>query len=551
MKSETMDIKFDNKQRLQRIKDAKTKIFDLIIIGGGITGAGIALDAALRGLSTLLVEKKDFAAGTSSKSTKLIHGGLRYLKQLEFGLVKETGLERAVAHQNIPHLVHPEKMLLPIVQKGTFNKFSAMLAISFYDLLAKVPANDRRQSYNKRKTLNLEPLLNPSILKSSIQYSEYRTDDARLTIELIKASRREGADAFNYMEVQDFIYTENQVSGVKCIDGTTGEHYVFKGNQVVSAAGPWVDKLRVLDKSKNGKSLQLTKGVHIVLPKEKLPLNSSVYFDAFDGRMLFAIPRGKVTYVGTSDTNYEGNLDKIVCTTKDANYIIDAVNHMFEVNNLTISDITSTWAGLRPLIHEDGKSPSELSRKDEIFISNTKLISIAGGKLTGYRKMAERIVDLVIKNNKTLPKVKCMTKNYKIHADSLVDYNAYEEYTKTLLSEDHKFTMTPYKAWYLATNYGKNATEIIKMANSKSTVRSEALLAAEIEYCLRYESCYEPDDFFNRRSGRLYFDIESIYQNIDFIVKEFSNHFEWNPKTEEKMKAKSIKFIKEVSQIED
>ena len=377
------DIKFSNKDRKSRLSKASKTEYDLIVIGGGITGVGIALDASLRGIKTLLLEKRDYASGTSSKSTKLIHGGLRYLKQLDFGLVRESGLERAVAHRNAPHLVHPEKMLLPIVESGTFNKYSASLAISVYDLLAKVDKVDRKQSLSKSKTLEYEPLLNQDILKSGITYSEYRTDDARLTIEVLKSARRAGAESFNYMKVDSFEYSNDTISGVKCTDRVAGDEVIFKARNIVSAAGPWVDQLRLKDGKLNNKSLHLTKGVHIVVPKEKLNIHSAVYFDAFDGRMIFAVPRGKVTYIGTSDTTYHKDLDRVLCTQEDVDYLLEKTNHMFEVAFLNRDDVISSWAGLRPLIHEDGKSPSELSRKDEIFVSDRGLISIAGGKLTG------------------------------------------------------------------------------------------------------------------------------------------------------------------------
>ena len=209
---------FSNRNRRERLLAAQKKDYDLIVIGGGITGAGISLDASLRGLKVLLVEKNDFASGTSSKSTKLIHGGLRYLKQFEFGLVRETGLERSVAHNNACHLVHPENMILPIVENGTFNKWTAGLAISVYDLMTSVPEKDRKVMMNKQAAMDIEPLLDETKLKSAIVYSEYRTDDARLTMELIKAAVRNGAEAFNYLEVVDFPTKINKEQKVVALD---------------------------------------------------------------------------------------------------------------------------------------------------------------------------------------------------------------------------------------------------------------------------------------------------------------------------------------------
>lgn len=542
------DIRFSNKDRQSRLSEAINTHYDLIVIGGGITGVGIALDAAIRGIKTLLVEKRDYASGTSSKSTKLIHGGLRYLKQLDFGLVRESGLERAVAHHNAPHLVHPEKMLLPIVESGTFNKFSASLAISVYDLLAKVDKVDRKQSLSKSKTLEYEPLLNQDILKSGITYSEYRTDDARLTIEVLKSAKRMGAESFNYIKVDAFIYDNGKITGVKCIDRIAKEEVIFKANHIVSAAGPWVDHLRLKDGTLNNKSLHLTKGVHIVVPKEKLNIQSAVYFDAFDGRMIFAVPRGNVTYIGTSDTTYNKDLDRVLCTQEDVDYLLEKTNHMFEVAFLNREDVISSWAGLRPLIHEDGKSPSELSRKDEIFISDKGLISIAGGKLTGYRKMAKRIVDLVQKRSDKSKVSRCKTKRHRLHSDSFSSYQEFKQYYTRLWKELNLPEVTENDCWYLTSTYGKNAGVILQNALSKKNITiQKAIIQAEIEFTIDYESAIYPDDFFNRRSGRIYFDIESVKNNFNFIISEFSTHYNWSTEETEGHTLRCQKLIDDVT----
>lgn len=527
--SKTKEIPFSNKDRVERIATAVDTSYDLIVIGGGITGVGIALDASLRGIKTLLVEKRDFASGTSSKSTKLIHGGLRYLKQLDFRLVRESGLERAVAHRNAPHLVHPEKMLLPIVGDGTFNKYSASIAISVYDMLAKVDKVDRKKTLNKRQTLEYEPLLNQEILKSGITYSEYRTDDARLTIEVLKAARRAGAESFNYMKVESFEYDGEHINGVKCTDRVGGKLIAFRASNIVSAAGPWADKLRLKDGALNNKSLHLTKGVHVVVPKEKLNIHSAVYFDAFDGRMLFAVPRGNVTYIGTSDTNYNKDLDRVLCTAEDIDYLLEKTNHMFEVAHVAKEDVISSWAGLRPLIHEEGKSPSELSRKDEIFVSDRGLVSIAGGKLTGYRKMAKRVVDLVQKRDDKLKKSKCKTKRHKVHVDAFDSYSAYTNFYKSLAKKINHPKVSEYKCWYLTSTYGKNAEIILQTALSNLKLPLEkAILKSEIEFTINHESTIYPDDYFNRRSGKIYFDVASVQNNFDFIIDEFAAHFQWS-----------------------
>lgn len=512
-------------------KSAQQKVFDLIVIGGGITGAGIALDAITRGLSVLLVEKSDFASGTSSKSTKLIHGGLRYLKQFEIGLVRETGTERAVVHKLAPHLVHPEKMLLPIVEDGTFGKFSASMAISVYDLLAGVEKEDRKKTLSKGQTSKQEPLLRRDILRGGVEYSEYRTDDARLTIENIKAAHRNGAVIFNYCEVTELIYDNNHVIGVRAKDHVLNTSIQFKAKHIVSATGPWVDEIRKKDKSLEGNRLRLTKGVHLVFDKSKLPLKQSIYFDDFNGRMLFAIPRGRVTYVGTSDTDYDDDKNRVVCTNTDVEYILNAANHMLEIDQLKPEDVISSWAGLRPLIQEEGKSPSELSRKDEIFESDSGFVSIAGGKLTGYRKMAERIVDLIQDRDDNLSQKKCITEYIPLAEVPIDNYNEVKKYIAKVAEYFEATNEDVYYGWYLVSNYGKSSDTILE--DLKNNIENgwpfeKALIKSEIEFCIKYESIYSPDDFFNRRTGMLYFDPQRLHDNFEFIIDCFAESFKWS-----------------------
>src|SRR5690606_30898577 len=411
--------------RDQLLERMRTEIFDLLIIGGGITGAGIALDAVSRGLKVALVEKEDFASGTSSRSTKLIHGGLRNLKQFEFGLVKEVGSERAVVHNLAPHLVIPEKMLLPLFEGKSFGYWITSIGLKIYDWLANVKKSDQRRMLTRPQTLRYEPLLKRDQIKGGAIYAEYRTDDSRLTLEIMKTAFQRGVICLNYARAENLIYDDDKkIAGLTVRDNLTGNTVEIKSTAVVNAAGPWVDDLRILDKSRKGKRLHLTKGVHIVIPHDRLPVQQAIYFDVADGRMIFAIPRGRITYVGTTDTNYDGDKDHVIATADDMTYLINAANEMFPSVQLTLDDVESSWAGLRPLIHEEGKSASELSRKDEIFESESGLVSIAGGKLTGYRKMAERVVDLVIHKHfdeRSFPE--CFTDKIKLTGNSFDTYN--------------------------------------------------------------------------------------------------------------------------------
>jgi glycerol-3-phosphate dehydrogenase len=537
--------KFSCFNREKITNNLQTTEFDLLIIGGGITGAGIALDAASRGMKVALIEKNDFASGTSSKSTKLVHGGLRYLKQFDFWLVKEVGTERAIVHELAPHLVVPEKMILPLIEGGTYGSWLTSIGLKVYDVLASVEGEDQRKMLDKDEALEKEPLLPESILNGAGYYAEYRTDDARLTLEVLKTALNYDAKIINYTEALKFIFEDSRVVGATVKNNLSNETFNIKAKYVVNATGPWVDDLRQTNHSKTGKRLHLTKGVHLVVAHNKLPVKQSVYFDVPDGRMMFAIPRGKVTYFGTTDTNYQKDKNNITTNLVDATYLISAVNNMFPEINLTLNDIQSSWAGLRPLIHEEGKSATELSRKDEIFVSETELISIAGGKLTGYRKMAERTVDLVAKKyarrfDKEFDEIK--TKEISLSGGTFKSYQEVQSYTDAIYNRIAEVDFNQKDAEYLVHNYGKQTDIILqKFDDLMHDDMQEKMLKSEVWFTINYEMTCSPTDFFMRRTGRLFFDIQSVFMYKEFVLNEFKNHFSWDEKTTEK----NLKELKE------
>ncbi|MGY8908390.1 MAG: glycerol-3-phosphate dehydrogenase/oxidase [Flavobacteriales bacterium] len=530
--------KFSYFNRQKIATDLQTTEFDLLIIGGGITGAGIALDAASRGMKVALIEKNDFASGTSSKSTKLIHGGLRYLKQFDFWLVKEVGTERAIVHKLAPHLVIPEKMILPLIDGGTYGSWLTSIGLKVYDILASVEGEDKRKMLDKEEALEQEPLLPEAILNGAGYYAEYRTDDARLTIEVLKTALDYDAKILSYTEATEFIYKEDRVVGAKVKDTISGDKFAIKAKYVVNAAGPWVDELRQINHSKIGKRLHLTKGVHLVVAHEKLPIKQSVYFDVPDGRMMFAIPRGRVTYFGTTDTNYQKDKDHVETNLVDATYLISAVNNMFPDIHISLDDVQSSWAGLRPLIHEEGKSASELSRKDEIFVSDTELISIAGGKLTGYRKMAERIVDLVGKKyerrfDKEFDEIK--TKEIVLSGGTFKNSSEVRSYIDAIHNRIAEVDFDEKDAEYLVHNYGKQTDIILqKFDDLMHDNMQEKMIIAEVWFTIHHEMACTPTDFFMRRTGRLFFDANSVNVYKTLVFSEFQKYFSWDDKTVEK-----------------
>jgi glycerol-3-phosphate dehydrogenase len=442
-------------------------------------------------------------------------------------------------------------MLLPLIEGGSYGKWLTSIGLKVYDILAQVEGDDKRQMLEKKEALKLEPLLPKKILNGAGYYAEYRTDDARLTLENIKTSLQFGTKALNYAQVTDFIYKDERVAGVKFRDGVFGGDYEVSSQYVINAAGPWVDELRSVNQSKKGKRLHLTKGVHLVFPKEKLPVQQSVYFDIPDGRMMFAIPRGKVTYIGTTDTNYNSDKDHVTTDIADAIYLITAVNHMFPDIHLELDDIISSWAGLRPLIHEEGKSASELSRKDEIFTSDTGLVSIAGGKLTGYRKMAERVVNRIAKQleedhgRKLDP---CTTDKIRLCGSDFKKFKHVKKFIAMVYDRIHDSGFSEYDAWYLVTTYGIQTETILeRYAQLNSANPFERMIRAEAQFTIAHEMALNPMDFFIRRTGRLYFDIDSVRKFMEPVLEEFQTAYGYSSEEIDAFRAEMERELKEHS----
>ena len=521
-------MQFSYSSRDQITSSLGSEHYDLLVIGGGITGCGIALDAALRGMKVALVEKSDFASGTSSRSTKLIHGGLRYLKQMEFKLVRDVGTERAIVYKNARHVVIPEKMLLPIVKNGSLGKGPTSLALWVYDYLAGVKKDELRKMLSKEQTLAEEPLLNKEKVTAGGVYYEYRTDDSRLVIELAKSAVAHSALCLNYAEVKELIYDDSRmVCGVKVSDNISGKSFDIRATKIVNAAGPFVDLIRKTDQSLFGKRLQLTKGVHIVFPYEKLPLQRAAYFDVSDGRMIFAIPRDGITYVGTTDTVYNQDIDHPHPSLNDVEYLIKAVNEMFPTVRLALKDVISSWAGLRPLIYEDGKSPSELSRKDEIIVSASGLLSIAGGKLTGYRLMAKKVADIVAKDllseAKNFPP--SSTQTYQLSGGEFKSDKDLQDFLTTTVTDVANQYLPNYFLHRWVFRYGRNTSQILELAETVKNRYAHAeqvALAAEMQYSFDNEMVANEIDFAVRRTGMIYFDKIRLDRNLSFINEYFS-----------------------------
>lgn len=524
---------FDRETIERNLQEEK---FDLVIVGGGITGAGIALDATTREMNVALVEMGDFASGTSSRSTKLVHGGLRYLQQFEIKEVADLGKERAIVYENGPHVTTPEWMMLPFHKGGNMGKTTASFGIRLYDYLAGVKKNERRKILSAKETLAKNPFVKKDGLKGSGYYVEYRTDDARLTIEVMKKAVELGANAINYTKAEHFLYDDNkQVVGVTVTDRLTGKAYDIKGHRVINAAGPWVDKVRKLDYATNNKHLRLTKGIHLVIDKKKFPMEQAVYFDTPDGRMVFAIPRDKKVYVGTTDTVYDEAVINPKALESDHNYVIKAINYMFPDVHITEKDIESSWAGVRPLIYEEGKDPSEISRKDEVWFSESGLITMAGGKLTGYRKMAEKLLDDVSKTltKETGKKYKpVQTKHLPISGGDIGGSEQLESFLSKKAKEgNNRFGWTLEEGREIAKRYGSNIDQLFTYAQEHKEQEESTLpnsLYAELRYSIQHEAVTTPIDFLLRRTGYLLFDMPYLLEWKDAVIDEMAKQFHWS-----------------------
>jgi glycerol-3-phosphate dehydrogenase len=511
--------------RKERIEKLEADCFDVLVVGGGITGAGIALDAVQRGMKVALVEMRDFASGTSSRSTKLIHGGLRYLKQGDFGLVNEVGRERAIVHKLAPQLVHPDRMLLPLVKNGNYGFLLTAVGLAVYDFLAGVNRRDRKRMLGVKQTLRTEPLLNSEGLKGAGFYAEYRTDDARLTLAVLTKAVEKGAVVLNYAKVVAFTNEGDQMTGARVCDEETGQVFHVKARVVVGAVGPWTDELRLMNDRSVKRVIRHTKGIHLVVPRSKIPIQYTVYFDHSDGRMLFAIPRDEKVYLGTTDTDYHGSLEEPSVTRSDATYVLDAVNRMFPSAHLQLSDVESSWAGVRPLIEQPGKSASSVSRRDEVFTTPNGMLLIAGGKLTGYRKMAERIVQRVALSLGV--RRPSLTHRTQLTGSEYASYASVENHINAIVELWAHIRITPEQARYLVHTYGRCADAIIEGMDGEGEWEWQ-MIRSELKYCVENEFVEHAVDYYERRSGRLFFNVQSLHRYGHDIVQELAKLKGWS-----------------------
>ena len=482
----TNSSRIDARHRARSFASLEQQRFDLIVIGGGVTGAGIARDAALRGLSVALVEARDFASGTSSRSSKMIHGGLRYLPQGHVALVRETASERQILRRIAPHLSKPDQFTIP-TRSATA---SAMLRAGLwvYERLGKVPAVERHVAVDAVELARREPAMNTVGLHGAVIYTEFLTDDARLVVANVRDAQAAGATVVSHAAVDTLLQDKGPVIGVTVRSTLPGDSLGARvlGRLVISAAGIWVDQVRRLEAGQVDARLVLSRGIHLVLHRDRLPVNHTVILPTRDKRMAFAVPRGRFTYLGTTDVfhdqpEYWPEFDR-----SDVDYLCAAAQRSLRTAPIADDDIVAMWSGIRPLVLEPGKKPGEVSRKDAIWTSPAGLVSVAGGKLSAYRAMAEHVVDLAAKRLER-PTRPCSTATRPLPGGE-----------RTLSSSDvARLSPDADAAERLARLYGDEAASIAADGGD---------VAAEARHAVICEGAATLEDYWVRRSARAWFD---------------------------------------------
>jgi glycerol-3-phosphate dehydrogenase len=381
------------REREDNLRAMARESFDLVVVGGGITGAGVARDASLRGIRVALLEQGDFANGTSSRSSKIIHGGVRYLEYLQLGMVRESALERSVLRRIAPHLVHALPFLYPVFAGESLLK--VRMGLRLFDFMAGARGDERSVRLDAGGTRERLPGLRDP-LKGAVLYPEFITDDARFTFANIASAAAHGARVLSYARVDTFLFRGGRVVGVAVRDLETNERFEVLGAVTVNAAGPWVPDLHAAASlSALPEEIVRSKGAHILLDRDRLPIRAATFLRSPGGRRGLVMPRGPWVYVGTSDEEYSGDVARPRAEPAEVMDLLAMAAECFPTAGLTARDVHASWAGVRPLVHQPGKSTRETSRHDHVWLSAPGLVTVAGGKLTTYRRMARRILEAV------------------------------------------------------------------------------------------------------------------------------------------------------------
>ena len=510
--------------RARNIERLRREPFDVLVIGGGINGAAVARDAAMRGLRVALVEKGDFASGTSSKSSKLIHGGVRYLQQRDFRLVRVACRERDLLRRRLaPHLVQPLAFLFPVYRGDPVGFVTLGLGMWLYDLLAAFRNIQAHRMIRSKHLKRIEPQLRADGLRGAALYYDCVTDDARLTLETILAAHEEGAVVANYLELQEFVKAGGRLTGAVVADRFGNGETEIRARCVVNVTGPWADHVRRLDDPAAPPCLRLTKGAHILVPRERVGNTHAVVMRSpRDHRVLFTIPWGAHALVGTTDTDFDGSADDVRADRDDFEYLLEAANWYFPRARLVERDIVGSYAGLRPLVADpEATDPSAVSREEEIFEAPSGLITLGGGKLTTHRLIAMEIVDLVslrlgIGNGAKRSPTAGKPLPGGVVTDPVTLARAFDGRDGV--------TLTPAQVEHLVHRYGSRVSEVIALLREDASLARPVVpgmpdLLAEAVYAARAEMALRPDDILLRRTNLGLTEPADSSQVIDSVVR--------------------------------
>ena len=489
--------------------------FDVLVIGAGITGCGIARDAAMRGLHVALVDARDIGAGTSSRSSKLIHGGLRYLAMGDIFVVREAAVERRTLRKIAPHLAATMPVLVPVRGKMELTKMRTGLWT--YEKLGDVDSHEHHEVWELARLRQEEPRVVTQVVTGAVVYPEYVTDDARLTLANARSAAAHGAQIVTYAPVVRMIEEDSRVAGAvvrAALPGETEEAEV-RARVVVNAAGPWVDAVRELEEKEAERKLQLTKGIHLVVPHTRLPIRHTIIMNTTDRRSIFAVPREDTVYIGTTDTFFDTPEYWPEITREDVDYLLETVNDSFGVEPITDEDILAAWSGLRPVLWAEGKKPSEISRRHEIMDGAGGMLTVAGGKLTSYRSMAERVVDRC-EEQLGRDLTPAATAEEPLPGG---DFSGTFEELSSFVQDQG---LTPEEADRIIRMYGKEAFAVF--AETKG-------VAAEVKQAVLNEGALTLEDFWFRRSSRAHFKTDAHASDLAAAAEEMCRLLGW-PATE-------------------
>jgi glycerol-3-phosphate dehydrogenase len=489
---------------------------DVLIIGGGITGAGIARDAALRGLRTALVDKADFGAGTSSHSSRLIHGGIRYLEQGAFRLVFEASHERRVLLTIAPHLVRPLAFLFPVYRGSRIPAWKLRAGMWLYDLLSSFRNVRWHRWLRAKKVRRVEPGLRERGLIGAALYYDAQADDARLVIATVRSATRAGALAANYVETTALLKPDGRVRGAVVRDVLTGETATIRANVVVNATGPWSDNFRRLDDPLAEPIMRLTKGAHVTVPRKRVANEHAVtLLSQIDGRVMFVLPWGDLAYIGTTDTDADSSPDALRVTAADVTYLLRSANAAFPDAHLGSNDVVSAWVGLRPLLRQDRGSPSQVTREHRVLESPHGLISIVGGKLTTYRVMARDVADRVARRLHELDG-RPLAPRAPTDRQPLPGGEAAE--LEVLVEAARARGATEATARHLVANYGSEAAAVLNLVDrdrrlGEPLLRGRPEIWAEVTYAVEREMAVRVQDVLIRRL-HLFYEVADHGQSV-------------------------------------